>query len=108
MVIQATFIHANVRWELRPIRRLLATPIFHHWHHAAEREAIDKNFSVHTPLWDMLFGTFHLPDRWPQAYGICDGSDVPKGWPRQFAYPFRRRARNVKLLASKVSCEEDV
>jgi sterol desaturase/sphingolipid hydroxylase (fatty acid hydroxylase superfamily) len=91
VVIQATFIHANVRWQLRPIRQYVATPAFHHWHHSAEREAIDKNFSVHTPLWDILFGTFYLPDRWPKAYGICDGSDVPKGWLRQFVYPFRRR-----------------
>lgn len=96
VVVQATFIHANVRWELRPIRRLLATPSFHHWHHSAERDAIDKNFSVHTPLWDMLFGTFYLPDRWPNAYGIHDGSDVPKGWLRQFVYPFRRRSKNGK------------
>ncbi|MEX2138241.1 MAG: sterol desaturase family protein, partial [Pirellulales bacterium] len=91
VVIQATFIHANVRWELRPIRRVLATPSFHHWHHSAEPEAVDKNFSVHTPLWDWLFGTYYLPDRWPNAYGLCQGSDVPKGWPRQFLYPFRRR-----------------
>src|SRR5687767_15495205 len=48
---QATFIHANVRWEFRPVRRILATPGFHHWHHSAEREAIDKNFAVHTPIW---------------------------------------------------------
>ena len=67
---QATFIHANVRWEFRPLRRLVATPAFHHWHHSAEREAIDKNFAVHTPIWDILFGTYYLPDRWPSAYGL--------------------------------------
>ena len=62
---QATFIHANVRWEFRPLRQLVATPAFHHWHHSAEREAVDKNFAVHTPIWDILFGTYYLPDRWP-------------------------------------------
>jgi lathosterol oxidase len=92
VVIQATFIHANVRWELRNIGRVLATPRFHHWHHSAERAAVDKNFSVHTPLWDWLFGTYYLPDRWPSAYGLCEGGDVPKGWPRQLVYPFRRRS----------------
>jgi len=96
VVIQATFIHANVRWELRPIRPWMATPAFHHWHHSAEPEAVDKNFSVHTPLWDWLFGTHYLPDRWPSAYGLCPGSDVPKGWPRQLMYPFRRGLKDEK------------
>ena len=88
---QATFIHANVRWELRPLRRTVATPAFHHWHHAAERDAIDKNFAVHTPIWDLLFGTFYLPDRWPSAYGLHPARDVPSRWFSQLLYPFRRR-----------------
>ena len=74
---QATFIHANVRWEFRPLRRLIATPAFHHWHHSAEREAIDKNFAVHTPIWDILFGTYYLPDRWPAAYGLSRPARCP-------------------------------
>jgi lathosterol oxidase len=90
VVIQATFIHANVRWEFRPLRWLLATPAFHHWHHAAEAAAVNKNFSVHTPIWDKLFGSYYLPERWPGEYGLCGPSDVPPGWLRQLAHPFRR------------------
>jgi sterol desaturase/sphingolipid hydroxylase (fatty acid hydroxylase superfamily) len=88
---QATFIHANVRWEFRPIRRIVATPAFHHWHHSAEAEAIDKNFAVHTPLWDLLFGTYYLPERWPARYGLVNGATVPGGWVKQLLHPFRRR-----------------
>lgn len=88
---QATFIHANVRWPLRAIRRVVATPAFHHWHHAAEREAVDKNFAVHTPIWDLMFGTYHLPDRWPSAYGLSEGRRLPRGWLRQLIEPFRAR-----------------
>lgn len=87
---QATFIHANVRWEFRRLRGLIATPAFHHWHHAAEREAVDKNFAVHTPIWDRLFGTYYLPDRWPTAYGLYGRRDVPTRWVTQLMYPFRR------------------
>ena len=90
---QATFIHANVRWEFRPLRRLVATPAFHHWHHAAEREAVDKNFAVHTPIWDILFGTYYLPERWPTEYGLCGRRDVPARWLTQLVYPFRSRDR---------------
>jgi sterol desaturase/sphingolipid hydroxylase (fatty acid hydroxylase superfamily) len=88
---QATFIHANVRWTFRPLRGVVATPAFHHWHHSAEREALDKNFAVHTPLWDILFGTYYLPDHWPAAYGLSGRRDVPARWVTQLLYPFRRR-----------------
>ncbi len=90
--MQATFIHANVRWEFGWARRVIATPRFHHWHHAAEPEAIDKNFCVHTPLWDWLFGTLYHPDRWPLKYGLCGQRDVPAGWFQQLLYPFRGKS----------------
>jgi sterol desaturase/sphingolipid hydroxylase (fatty acid hydroxylase superfamily) len=58
------------------------------------REAIDKNFAVHLPVLDWLFGTFHLPkDRWPASYGLAQGETVPDGYLRQFAYPFRSDAQ---------------
>ena len=91
--IQATFIHANVRFRFGPLAWIVATPQFHHWHHGAEPEAIDKNFAVHLPALDWLFGTFHLPkDRWPASYGLARGETVPEGYLRQFAYPFRSAA----------------
>jgi lathosterol oxidase len=87
--IQATFIHANVRFKFGPLAWVVATPQFHHWHHGAEAEAIDKNFAVHLPVIDWLFGTFHLPKgRWPASYGLAHGEPIPEGYVRQFVYPF--------------------
>ena len=86
----AVFIHANVRWRLRALEWLVVTPRFHHWHHATEAAAVDKNFAVHLPWLDRLFGTAYLPrDRWPDAYGL-GGAAVPDGWLRQLVLPFRR------------------
>jgi lathosterol oxidase len=83
----AVFIHANVRFDLRALDGVLVTPRFHHWHHAAS--PVDKNFAVHLPWLDHLFGTAHLPARrWPEAYGI-EGHPVPEGYWRQLAWPFR-------------------
>ena len=89
---QATFIHANVRWTLTPLRRLVATPAFHHWHHSADEAARDKNFAIHTPLWDLVFGTYYLPNHWPTRYGLHPERRVPVGWVRQLLYPFGRRS----------------
>ena len=93
VAVQATFIHANVKWAFKPLQRIVVTPAFHHWHHSAEPQSIDKNFAVHTPAWDLLFGTYYLPGRWPQAYGLAHRRDVPARWSSQFVYPFRKRPR---------------
>jgi lathosterol oxidase len=87
----AVFIHANVRFRFGRIAHVLATPRFHHWHHAAERAAVDKNFAVHLPVLDRLFGTYYVPeDRWPAAYGL-EGASVPADYARQLVYPFTGR-----------------
>ena len=84
----SSFIHANIGWKLKLIERFLVTPRFHHWHHGSDREAIDINYASHFPIYDWLFGTHHLPDeKWPEAYGVV-GDGVPRGYWRQFVYPF--------------------
>ncbi len=93
--IQATFIHANLRFEMAPLRGILATPQFHHWHHAADAEAVDVNFAVHLQVLDRIFGTFHLPrGRWPGAYGLASGERVPSGYLPQLVEPFRSTVRS--------------
>jgi sterol desaturase/sphingolipid hydroxylase (fatty acid hydroxylase superfamily) len=86
----AVFIHANVRFGLRPLEPLLVTPRFHHWHHAAADAARDKNFAVHLPWLDRLFGSHYMPEQpgWPDRYGIS-GDPVPPGYAGQLVYPFR-------------------
>jgi lathosterol oxidase len=87
--LQAVFIHANVRIAFGPLKYLLATPQFHHWHHSSDKPAIDTNYSVHLPLWDMLFGTFHMPgEHWPAEYGTT--KRLPRTYLSQLAYPFKR------------------
>ncbi len=91
----SVFIHSNIRIPFGWMRYIIATPRFHHWHHGVEKEAIDVNFAIHFPVIDMVFGTFHLPgNRWPDGYGI-HGHPVPKGFWRQFLYPFVRDKTNV-------------
>ncbi len=84
---QAVFVHANVRFELRPLSWLLATPAVHHWHHSAEVPAPGCNFAVTLPVIDRVFGTLHLPPgRWPERYGTLD-DEVPDGWWAQVTSP---------------------
>ena len=88
--IYSSLLHANLKGDFNRLGHWVATPRFHHWHHGLEREAFDVNFAIHFPWIDKLFGTFHLPEsRWPKDYGVPE--DVPKGYLKQFAYPFTRK-----------------
>ncbi|MEO1064738.1 MAG: sterol desaturase family protein [Actinomycetota bacterium] len=87
-IVAGLFFHANVRWRLRPLHRIVSTPEFHHWHHSIEREAYCSNYAAFLPVWDQLFGTYFMPkDRRPQAYGVTD--PVPDGMAGQLLYPLR-------------------
>lgn len=66
----AVLVHANIHFDFGPLRWLVVTPQFHHWHHADERHAYDKNFAAQLPILDWLGGTMHLPGKtYPQRYG---------------------------------------
>lgn len=84
----AVFNHANVAWSLPALDGWIATPRFHHWHHAAEPEAVDKNLAAHLPVIDKIFGTYYAPKRWPARYGIA-GNPVPAGFLPQLMWPLR-------------------
>lgn len=80
--VAAIFVHANVRLRFGPLRWLVITPEYHHWHHADETEAVNKNFAT-LPIIDKVFGTQWLPARWPHRYGI--GEPAPGGYLAQLA-----------------------
>jgi lathosterol oxidase len=85
----AVFIHANFGAELTWLEPFLVTPRYHHFHHAAEAEAIDKNFAVHLPILDRIFGTRFLPAaEWPRGYGLC-GGHLARTYLAQVLGPFR-------------------
>lgn len=90
----SSFVHANIGWKFKTVERFLVTPRFHHWHHGSDRAAIDINYAIHFPIFDWLFGTHHLPEdgTWPDKYGVV-GDTVPRGYWRQFLYPFSARFR---------------
>jgi sterol desaturase/sphingolipid hydroxylase (fatty acid hydroxylase superfamily) len=88
IAVQATLNHVNIRFDVPVLNQVIVLPRFHHWHHAVE--PIDKNFAVHFPWIDRLFGTYHLPKgEWPPETGIA-GDPVPADFARQLVWPLRR------------------
>ena len=66
-------LHSNLRVSLGLLERLIATPQFHHWHHADHPEAYDRNFGGQLVIWDRLFGTtIDAGDRAPERFGVSE------------------------------------
>jgi len=84
--IVSTYVHANLNWTGGPLRHFFVSPVFHRWHHAVEPR--DKNFASTFPVWDLMFGTFHMPQgEVPREYGI--GEEMPEGLVSQLVYPLK-------------------
>src|SRR6266403_4826443 len=84
---QSVLIHANVRFRFGPLRLLVASPEFHHWHHSNEREARDRNFAGQLSFLDAVFGTLHIArGQMPTAYGL--DRPIPHRYAFQLLYPF--------------------
>ena len=91
VTIQATWTHCNFGPTIKWLEPFLVQPRYHHWHHTSQAEAIDKNFAIHFPWIDKIFGTHYLPeDKWPDNYGLHK-EKIPAGFWGQTFYPLTRR-----------------
>ena len=91
-IAHSAFVHANLDWTFGPFKYVIATPVFHRWHHTAERGG-EKNFAATFPVLDLIFGTFYMPaGEKPDRYGIAD-REFPTSFGAQLLRPSRNRGR---------------
>ncbi len=95
VTLHATWTHCNFGPEVKWLEPFLVMPRHHHWHHTSQKEGIDKNFAIHFPWIDKLFGTFYCPDHWPEYYGL-DNEEIPKGFWAQTVSPFIGKKKAVR------------
>lgn len=93
---QAVFNHANVHLPWGPLRYLVVTPDFHHWHHASDDEAIDRNYAAHFSFIDYVLGTaVKSKEKFPKGYGVV-GDYMPDGFVNQQLFPFHGSTEPVR------------
>lgn len=92
VTLHATWTHCNFSPSARWLERYLVMPRYHHWHHTSQKEGIDKNFAIHFPWIDKIFGTYYYPDEWPERYGL-DGEEIADGFFGQTVEPFTKRKK---------------
>ena len=91
--VQAVLNHSNIKLPWGPLKYLIVTPEFHHWHHSSDRAALDRNYAAHFAFIDHAFGTAVKSDRaLPESYGVL-GDYMPEGFLRQQAFPFTRQPK---------------
>ena len=87
VTLHATWTHCNFGPNVKWLEKFLVMPRYHHWHHTSQKEGIDKNFAIHFPWIDKLFGTYYFPEHWPERYGL-DSEEISPSFVGQTLEPF--------------------
>ena len=94
VTLHATWVHCNFGPNPKWLEKFLIMPRYHHWHHTSQKEGIDKNFAIHFPWIDKLFGTYYYPEKWPEFYGL-DSETISPNFVGQTIEPFLPRGKRA-------------
>jgi ornithine lipid hydroxylase len=87
--VNGFFQHCNIKIHYGWLNYLVGSAETHRWHHARDPKTAACNFGNTTIVWDLIFGTFHLPPRQTiEDIGILD-KNYPRGFLGQMGAPFR-------------------
>lgn len=89
--------HVWLRWP-GVWSAVFPSPAHHHVHHSKHPDHIDKNFAFFLPVWDVIFGTYHMPeDNRDVEFGVPEeqGRDLDTVW-RLYWVPFRDAYRELR------------
>jgi sterol desaturase/sphingolipid hydroxylase (fatty acid hydroxylase superfamily) len=95
------FVHANLNVKMGPFRYLIATPVFHRWHHSVEFSGLGVNYGANFAFWDLIFRTYYMPrDRTPLVYGLY-GESIEEKYLVQLLYPLMKALGALKQIISR-------
>ncbi|MCH5372618.1 MAG: sterol desaturase family protein, partial [Planctomycetes bacterium] len=97
--------HIWIRWP-GVFAYLFGCPAHHQIHHSCKRHHINKNFAFMFPIWDLMFGTYHLPKQEEEVeFGIGDGSEGDyRSFAAMYLVPFSNLIR--KYLPEELQTNE--
>ena len=102
-LLHNNWVHTRYDLHLGPLTKIIATPRFHHWHHADDPAAYNTNFGNTFSLWDVMFGTYRVPSAYTGKFGFegTPGNNVARLmiWPYlQWLKPFAKKEQIKNFL----------
>jgi len=102
--IHILYVHMDLPFEHGPFKYLIASPVYHRWHHADAPEAYGKNLANVIPAWDVIFGTYYCPGKCEEKMGALASGIEDKNPFIIFIYPVLEWAR---LIRGTKAAQED-
>ena len=106
-VLHNMYVHMDLEIDHGPFRYLVASPVFHRWHHADEPAAYGKNLANIMPLWDKLFGTYYMPGKCEAEMGALKTGVEDKNPFLIYAYPVLEWSRLIRTSLGGVADQQD-
>ena len=78
--IKGFFQHCNVDVKLGWFNYIISGPELHRWHHSTNIHESNNNYGNHTIIWDILFGTYFLP----QGKNVSELGLLNRNYPMSF------------------------
>lgn len=106
-LLHNNWVHTRYDQSLGWLDYVIATPRFHHWHHADDPAAYNTNFGNTFAIWDLMFGTWRVPGAYAGAYGFdgSPGNDIVRLLVLPFhawLQPFLGRAAQIEQKRNKL------
>lgn len=101
--------HLWLRWP-GVWSKVLPSSAHHHVHHSSHPDHIDKNFAFMFPMWDVVFGSYELPEtNQDVAFGVhgYEHSEMDTCL-KLYTVPFKRATRVLRSRKAKATAEDVV
>lgn len=88
--VNGFLLHSNVKLRYGFLNYVINTAELHRWHHSKLPKESDNNYGNHVMIWDLLFGTWFLPENRDVGPLGLKARDYPKSFFAQLMAPFAR------------------
>ena len=99
--LHGMYVHMDLNFDHGPFKYLIASPVFHRWHHADTPEAYGKNLANMMPIYDVVFGTYYNPGPVDAPMGALKNGIEDKNPFLIYIYPFQEWARLIRAARAK-------
>ncbi len=106
-LIHNMYVHMDLPYTHGPLRYVIASPVFHRWHHADVPDAYGKNIANRFSLWDVLFCTYIEPGPCHEPMGALKTGVEDRNPFLILIYPAREWTRLTRSALSRSKSDED-